>query len=127
VASIKRGLLILVGVHEDDLDSDASWLAAKLAGLRVFEDDQGKMNLGVSDVGGSVLAVSQFTLLAECRKGKRPSFTEAMEPEEGERLFEFFVQEMRSTGLEVHTGVFGAKMEVELINDGPVTIVIDTP
>jgi D-tyrosyl-tRNA(Tyr) deacylase len=127
VASIDRGLLVLLGVHEDDSNAEAVWLAGKLAGLRVFEDDRGKMNLSVLDVDGTILAVSQFTLLADCRKGKRPSFTDAKDPEEGRRLFDLFVDELRGHGLEVATGVFGAKMEVSLVNDGPVTVVIDTP
>jgi D-tyrosyl-tRNA(Tyr) deacylase len=127
VAAIEHGFLVLLGVHKDDSDEEAVWLARKLSGLRVFEDEDGKMNRCIGDVGGSVLAVSQFTLLADCKKGKRPSFTEAKSAKEGRRLFDQFVDELRRQGLEISTGVFGAKMEVGLVNDGPVTIVIDTP
>ena len=126
VASIGRGLLILLGVHKDDSEKEAAWLAGKLSGLRIFEDDNGKMNLSLAEVNGSVLAVSQFTLLADSRKGRRPSFVSAKEPGEGQRLFELFVEELSRAGHEVETGIFGAKMAVSLVNDGPVTIVIDT-
>ena len=126
VGSVERGLLVLVGVAEGDTDADADALAGKVAALRIFEDDAGKMNLAVSDVSGSVLAVSQFTLLADTSRGRRPSFTLAMRPPESERLFERFCQALRSHALRVETGRFGASMQVELVNDGPVTILLDT-
>lgn len=126
IAEIGKGLLILVGVKTGDSEKDAEFLAEKCSGLRVFEDGQGKMNLALSDVRGSVLAVSQFTLYGDCRKGRRPSFTDAAPPEAGERLYEHFVSKLREFGAPVQTGKFGAKMEVELANDGPVTFVLDT-
>ncbi len=126
VGSIERGLMLLVGVAEGDTDADADTLAAKVATLRIFEDDAGKMNLAVTDVSGSVLAVSQFTLLADTTRGRRPSFTLAMRPPEAERLFERFCTALRSHALRVETGRFGASMQVELVNDGPVTILLDT-
>ena len=126
VGSIERGLCALVGVAEGDTDADADALAGKVAALRVFEDDAGKMNLAVADVSGSVLAISQFTLLADTSRGRRPSFTGAMRPPEAERLFERFCQALRTHALRVETGRFGASMQVELVNDGPVTILLDT-
>jgi D-tyrosyl-tRNA(Tyr) deacylase len=126
VGSIEGGLCALVGVAEGDTDADADALAGKVAALRVFEDDAGKMNLALSDVSGSVLAVSQFTLLADTKRGRRPSFTGAMEPALAERLFEHFCGALRSRALRVETGRFGASMQVELVNDGPVTILLDT-
>ena len=126
VGAIERGLLVLVGVAQGDTEADADALAEKVATLRIFEDDAGKMNLAVSDVLGSVLAVSQFTLLADTSRGRRPSFTGAMQPVEAERLFERFCQAVRARGLRVETGRFGASMQVELVNDGPVTILLDS-
>ena len=126
VGRIERGLCVLVGVAEGDLDADADALAEKVLTLRIFEDDAGKMNLAVSDVGGSVLAISQFTLLADTRKGRRPSFTDAMQPTGAEKLFERVCNSLRNRGLCVETGRFGASMQVELVNDGPVTILLDT-
>ncbi|QYJ17321.1 D-aminoacyl-tRNA deacylase [Rubrobacter xylanophilus DSM 9941] len=126
VASIGEGLLLLVGVGREDGEAEAEWLARKVASLRIFGDDQGKMNLSVRDVGGEVLAVSQFTLLADTRKGNRPSFIRAADPEEAEPLFEYFCERLREAGVSsVETGVFGAVMDVELVNAGPVTIVLD--
>jgi D-aminoacyl-tRNA deacylase len=125
VSEIDRGLLLLVGIAREDTGAQAEWLAEKVAGLRVFNDEEGRMNLSVADVAGAVLAVSQFTLLADARKGKRPSFVNAAPPEEAEPLFEHFCSRLRERGLEVGTGVFGAMMEVELVNDGPVTIVLE--
>jgi D-tyrosyl-tRNA(Tyr) deacylase len=127
VGSIGRGLLVLVGVARGDGATQAAWLAEKVAGLRIFQDDGGRMNLSVEDVGGSVLAVSQFTLLGDCRRGRRPSFTGAAPPEEADRLYQQFVARLRSAGLTVETGVFQARMAVHLVNDGPVTLVVDTP
>ena len=126
VGAIERGLLVLVGVAQGDTEADADVLAEKAATLRIFEDAAEKMNLAVSDVAGSVLAVSQFTLLADTGRGRRPSFTGAMQPVEAERLFERFCQAVRAGGLRVETGRFGASMQVELVNDGPVTILLDT-
>ena len=126
VGTIERGLLVLVGVAEGDGEADAKALAEKVATLRVFEDDSAKMNLSVSDVLGSVLAVSQFTLLADTSRGRRPSFTGAMPPAEAATLFESFCRALRGRGLAVETGRFGATMQVELVNDGPVTILLDT-
>jgi D-aminoacyl-tRNA deacylase len=126
VGHIERGLCVLVGVGRDDVDADADSLAEKVSGLRIFEDDAGKMNLGLSEVGGALLAVSQFTLFGDARKGKRPSFGEAMEPVRANELFERFCARARLLGLRVETGRFRAHMQVELVNDGPVTILLDT-
>ncbi len=126
ISEIGEGLLLLVGVAKDDGEGEASWLAEKIAGLRIFNDDDGKMNLGVRDVGGEILAVSQFTLLADTRKGKRPSFIKAALPEEAEPLFDYFCERLRAAGIaSVKTGSFGAMMDVALVNDGPVTIVLE--
>jgi len=126
VGAIERGLCVLVGVAQGDTEADADALAEKVSTLRIFEDPAGKMNLSVADVSGSVLAVSQFTLLADTRRGRRPSFTEAMEPATAERLFETFCDAVRKRSLPVETGRFGATMHVDLVNDGPVTILLDT-
>ncbi len=123
IAMIGRGFLILVGIGRGDSGVDLSRLADKIASLRVFEDQNGKMNLSLRDVGGEVLAVSQFTLYADTRKGRRPSFVAAAPPEEAAPLFDSFVAALRDEGIPVQTGEFGAKMEVELVNDGPVTII----
>lgn len=126
VSSIGSGLLLLIGVAQGDTETQADWLAEKVAGLRIFSDEYGKMNLGVLDAGGEVLAVSQFTLLADTRKGKRPSFIEAARPEEAEPLFEYFCETLRVAGVgSVLTGRFGAMMDVSLVNDGPVTIILE--
>jgi len=124
--AIDRGFLALVGVAVEDTDADADSLAQKIAGLRVFDDAAGAMNLALADVGGAVLVVSQFTLLGDVRKGRRPSFITAARGELAERLYERVATLLRDTGLHVETGVFGADMAVELINDGPVTILLDT-
>jgi D-tyrosyl-tRNA(Tyr) deacylase len=128
-ARIGRGVVILLGVREGDSSKDAGFLADKCAGLRVFEDSAGRMNVNVSDAGGSVLVVSQFTLYADAQKGNRPSFMLASRPEEAEPLYEQFVARIREClGFgHVQTGVFGAMMEVTIVNDGPVTIIIDSP
>lgn len=123
---IGLGLLVLVGVGQGDTDADAIYLAEKVAGLRVFEDDEGKMNRSVQDVGGSVLAVSQFTLYGDVRRGKRPSFDAAAPPDEARRLYEFFVQRIQAAGLRCETGRFQEMMQVELVNEGPVTILLDS-
>ena len=124
--SIGRGLLILLGVKRGDDEKDAAWMAAKCASLRIFNDAEGKMNLGLEEAGGSMLVVSQFTLLGDCVKGRRPSFIDAAAPEEANRLYLHFVDAVRGLGVPVETGIFQAMMEVELVNDGPVTIWIDS-
>ena len=124
--SIGAGFLVLVGVATDDTEDDARALAAKIAGLRVFDDGAGTMNLALADVGGSVLAVSQFTLYGDARKGRRPSFIDAAPAEIAQPLFERVVALLRREGLTVETGVFGASMRVELVNEGPVTILLDS-
>ena len=123
---IGRGLLVLLGVAREDTEADADYLAEKIAGLRIFEDDAGKMNLSVMDAGGAVLAVSQFTLFGDVRRGKRPSFDEAARPERARELYEYFVGRVREAGLRCETGRFQEMMEVELINSGPVTILLDS-
>jgi D-tyrosyl-tRNA(Tyr) deacylase len=123
---IQRGLLVLLGVTHSDTLEQARWLAEKVAGLRVFNDAEGKMNLGVADVGGGVLVVSQFTLYGDCRKGRRPSFIDAAGPETAIPLYEAFVTAVRAQGVPTATGRFGAMMQVELINDGPVTLIVDS-
>lgn len=123
---IGLGVLVLLGVGRDDTEADATYLAGKIAGLRVFEDDQGKMNRSVHEVGGSVLAVSQFTLYGDVRRGKRPSFDDAAPPDKARQLYEFFVEQIRATGLRCETGRFQEMMKVELVNDGPVTILLDS-
>jgi D-aminoacyl-tRNA deacylase len=126
VSNIGPGLLLLVGVANGDGEPEADWLAEKIAGLRIMADEEGKMNLSVRDTGGAVLAVSQFTLLADTRKGKRPSFVGAAPPDEAARLFDYFCQRLRTAGVSmVETGRFGAMMDVHLVNDGPVTIVLE--
>ncbi len=122
---IDRGFLLLVGVTHADTIAEAEWLAAKVAGLRLFEDDAGKMNLALADVGGAALVVSQFTLYGDARKGRRPSFTDAAIPEQAEPLVDHFTLSLRAAGIEVATGVFGAEMDVALNNDGPVTMMIE--
>jgi D-tyrosyl-tRNA(Tyr) deacylase len=126
VASIGRGYLVLLGVAHHDDESDARYIADKIAALRLFEDEAGKINLGITDIGGEVLLVSQFTLYADCRKGRRPSFTEAAPPEVADRLYQRVAEMLREAGLPVQTGVFGAHMLVTLVNDGPVTILLDS-
>ncbi|HEX8199874.1 MAG TPA: D-aminoacyl-tRNA deacylase [Isosphaeraceae bacterium] len=126
VGRIGPGWLVLLGVARGDADADADRLAEKVVGLRAFADEQGKMNRSVAEVSGSVLVVSQFTLLGDCRKGRRPGFDEAAEPAEAERLYERFVAAVAATGVPVATGVFRAMMRVELVNDGPVTFLLDS-
>jgi D-aminoacyl-tRNA deacylase len=123
---IGAGLLVLLGVSRGDTEAAADYLAEKVVGLRIFEDGEGKMNLSVQDSGGAVLVVSQFTLYGDVRRGKRPSFDAAARPEEAERLYEHFVSKIRSAGLRCETGRFQAMMEVELVNSGPVTILLDS-
>lgn len=123
---IGPGLLVFLGVGGDDSDADATYLAGKIAGLRVFEDDRGKLNRSVHDVAGSVLAVSQFTLYGDVRRGKRPSFDAAAPPEKALLLYELFVKQIRAAGLRCETGRFQERMKVELVNEGPVTILLDS-
>lgn len=123
---IGKGFLILLGVAPEDTPKEALYLAQKCVGLRVFEDENDKMNLALADVGGQILVVSQFTLYADCRKGKRPNFTKAAKGELANELYEYFVDCCRGLGVTTQTGEFGADMKVELLNDGPVTIVLDT-
>jgi D-tyrosyl-tRNA(Tyr) deacylase len=123
---VGRGLLVLLGVAHDDSPEAAAWLADKVVGLRVFNDAEGKMNLDVADVGGGVLVVSQFTLYGDCRKGRRPSFVGAAPPEVAVPLYEAFVNAVRALGVPTATGRFGAMMQVELVNEGPVTLVVDS-
>jgi len=127
VGSIGPGLLVLLGVAKGDEPSAADYLAEKIANLRIFEDDHGKMNRSLMDIQGDMLVVSQFTLLGDCRKGRRPSFIQAAPPEIAERLYQQFVEAVRSKGLHVETGQFQAMMAVSLINDGPVTLVLESP
>ncbi|MHB1426591.1 MAG: D-aminoacyl-tRNA deacylase [Gemmataceae bacterium] len=126
VAAIEGGLLVLLGMAATDTAADVQWLSDKLANLRIFSDAAGKMNLSVADVGGSLLVVSQFTLYGDCRKGRRPSFLAAAAPEIAMPLYEAFVNALRAVGLPVRTGRFGAMMQVELVNEGPVTLILDT-
>lgn len=124
VGEIGVGLLVLLGVRTGDTEADAQWLADKIVGLRIFEDDQGKMNRSLVDVGGAALVVSQFTLYGDCQKGRRPSFIEAARPEVAEPLYHRFSDLIRAHGVRVANGRFGADMQVELLNDGPVTLII---
>lgn len=125
VGAIDRGFVVLLGVTHEDGRPEADWLANKIAGLRIFEDEAGKMNLALADVGGQVLVVSQFTLYGDARKGRRPSFTQAARPEQAEPLVEYLVENLRQRGLKVAMGVFGAIMQVEIHNDGPVTMMLE--
>ena len=126
ISSIGRGLLILVGFHKEDTDSDSDYIISKSNGLRIFEDDNGLMNLSVSDIGGEILVVSQFTLYGDARKGKRPSFSTAMPPAEALLFYDGFISRFKENFSPVKSGVFGADMEVSLVNSGPVTIMLDS-
>ncbi|HCX31116.1 MAG TPA: D-tyrosyl-tRNA(Tyr) deacylase [Blastocatellia bacterium] len=126
IGEIKRGLAVLLGVARDDAKADAEYLAAKVAALRIFDDERGQMNLSVKEIGGGVLVVSQFTLYGDVRRGLRPSWIDAAAPEIAEPLYEFFIERIREEISEVATGSFGAMMQVELINDGPVTILLES-
>ena len=123
---IGEGMLILLGAGKDDSEEDAEYLAEKILTLRIFEDSEGKMNLSVTDTGGEVLVVSQFTLYGDCRKGRRPSFDKAAPPELAESLYELFVRELKERGVKVETGRFRAMMDVHLVNSGPVTLMLDS-
>lgn len=126
VGAISRGLVLLVGVADGDTERDAAYIADKVAGLRIFDDDAGKMNLSVLETGGQVLSISQFTLYGDCRKGRRPNFTGAARPEYAEPLYDRFNELLRERGLHVETGRFGAMMDVSLVNDGPVTLIVES-
>jgi D-tyrosyl-tRNA(Tyr) deacylase len=127
IGVIGRGMMVLLGVAQDDGEADADWLVDKIVGLRIFEDDHGKMNRAITDVNGQILVVSQFTLLGDCRKGRRPSFVKAAAPDKAEALYNRFVQKIRDKGIGVETGRFGAAMKVALVNDGPVTLILSSP
>ncbi|OGL45136.1 MAG: D-tyrosyl-tRNA(Tyr) deacylase [Candidatus Schekmanbacteria bacterium RBG_16_38_10] len=126
VGTIEKGFAILLGISETDTEEDGKYLSEKIANLRIFEDSQGKMNLSCLDINGDFLVVSQFTLIADCRRGRRPSFVEAARPEKAISLYENFISILKQTGLKVETGKFGASMVVEIHNDGPVTIILDS-
>ena len=126
VGNIDNGLVILLGVHRDDKEEDIIFLADKVIGLRIFNDNNGKMNISLQDVKGSVLVISQFTLCGDWRKGRRPSFTKAADPDKGKLLYNGFIDAVRNRGINVETGEFGAAMDVSLVNSGPVTFVLDT-
>jgi D-tyrosyl-tRNA(Tyr) deacylase len=126
VGEIQAGLLVLLGVEKEDAEADARYLAEKMAGLRIFEDEAGKMNLSLQETGGGILVVSQFTLLGDCRQGRRPGFSAAAPPAEADRLYLFVCELLRQRGLTVVTGIFRADMDVHLVNHGPVTFILDS-
>lgn len=126
VGSIDFGLVLLVGLTHEDTESDIAWMADKVANLRIFEDESGKMNHSVTDIGGQLLSVSQFTLYGDCRKGRRPNFMKAARPEQAEELYDKFNEALRTLGLVVETGRFGAMMDVKLVNSGPVTLILES-
>lgn len=125
VGQIGRGILVLLGVEKGDTEAAADWLAGKIVALRIFEDEQGKMNRSLTEINGALLAVSQFTLAGNCDKGRRPSFDTAAPPAEGKRLYDYFVQSLKNLGVPVQTGIFQADMQVALVNDGPVTFILE--
>jgi len=126
VGDIETGLMVLLGVGQGDDSKKAAYLADRVVGLRIFADEAGKMNLSVAQVGGAILVVSQFTLFADCYRGRRPGFTDAADPNTAKQLYEFFCDELRKQSIPVQTGIFQADMEVHIVNDGPVTIILDT-
>jgi D-tyrosyl-tRNA(Tyr) deacylase len=125
VGQISQGIMILLGIEKDDAEAQANWLVEKISGLRIFSDEEGKMNRSVVDIGGELLVVSQFTLAGNCTKGRRPSFDSAAPADEGKRLYDYFVEAARRFGLPVATGVFQADMQITLVNDGPVTFILE--
>jgi D-tyrosyl-tRNA(Tyr) deacylase len=127
IGSIKRGLLILLGVAKGDQKAEADYLSEKVANLRIFEDENGKMNRSILETGGEALVVSQFTLLGDCRKGRRPSFIAAAKPEDANALYEYFANRLEDKGISVQKGKFQAMMDVALVNDGPVTLIVESP
>ncbi|QDI92831.1 D-tyrosyl-tRNA(Tyr) deacylase [Salicibibacter halophilus] len=127
IGSIGHGYVVFLGVTHEDTKHDARWLADKIANLRLFEDSEGKMNLSLFDTSGSVLSISQFTLYGEAKKGRRPSFVQAAKPEQAERLYDYFNEQLREIGIAVESGEFGAGMQVDLNNDGPVTLMLESP
>lgn len=126
VGEIKQGLMLLIGVDESDENTDADWLVKKILDVRVFSDEDGKMNHSVKDINGEILCISQFTLISDYKKGNRPSYIKAARPDKAIQLFEYFKEEMKKSGLKTESGIFGADMKVSLINDGPVTLVFDS-
>jgi len=126
VGSVGKGLMVLLGVTHDDCEEDVKYLAEKISNLRIFEDENEKMNLSLLDVKGELLAISQFTLYGDCRKGRRPNFTDAAKPDIANRLYELFIKELEGMGIHVQTGSFGAHMMVDILNDGPVTMLLDS-
>lgn len=126
VGEIKKGLMVLLGISVRDTEEDVKYTAEKVVNLRIFEDEDGKMNRSLLDVGGELLAVSQFTLYGDCRKGRRPSFIEAARPETANELYKLFVEECEKAGIHTETGIFQADMKVEILNDGPVTLIVDS-
>lgn len=127
VGQVGEGLNVLLAVAREDSEKEARWLAEKIVNLRIFPDEEGKFNRSLLDWGGEILVISQFTLYGDCRKGRRPSFLDSAPPEKGEALYRFFVEQLRGLGVKVETGQFGAMMEVEIHNWGPVTLILDTP
>ena len=125
VGQISQGIMILLGIEKGDAEAEADWLVAKISGLRIFSDEEGKMNCSCIDIGGALLVVSQFTLAGNCAKGRRPSFDTAAATDEGKRLYDYFVESARRVGLPVATGIFQADMQVSLVNDGPVTFILE--
>lgn len=126
VGEITKGLLLLIGIDEEDEKTDADWLVQKILNLRIFGDEEGKLNLSATDISGEILCISQFTLIADYKKGNRPSFIKAAKPDKAIPLFEYFKTEIAKSGLKTESGIFGADMKVSLLNDGPVTIVMDS-
>ncbi|MGM0844121.1 MAG: D-aminoacyl-tRNA deacylase [Bacillota bacterium] len=123
---INSGFVLLVGVTHEDTEKDADWLAEKIVNLRIFEDEEGKMNRSLLDVEGEILSVSQFTLYGDCKKGRRPNFMDAAKPQQAEKIYDYFNEELKNKGIKVETGVFGSMMDVQLTNDGPVTLIIES-